>query len=59
MEVEAAVNAAMSVFSRKGNNTELIAAAANAAQAASATIRKKRDLPVKLQPSMARVRSLG
>ena len=59
MEVEAAVNAAISVFNRKGNNTELIAAAANAAQAASATVREKGDLPVKLQPSMVRVKSLG
>lgn len=47
-EVEAAVKAAMSVFSRKGSNAELIAAAASAAQAATTAIREQRDLPVKL-----------
>lgn len=45
MEVEAAVKAAMSVFSKKGNNME---AAKSAAQDAFAAVRKQRDLPVKL-----------
>ncbi|KAJ7954054.1 GC-rich sequence DNA-binding factor 1 [Quillaja saponaria] len=48
MEVEAAVNVAMSVFSRKGNKAELIAAASSAAQAAAAAIRDQTNLPVKL-----------
>ncbi|XP_054824553.1 transcriptional repressor ILP1 isoform X2 [Prosopis cineraria] len=47
-EVEAAVKAAMSVFNRKGRNTEVIAAAASAALAASTAAREQRDLPVKL-----------
>ncbi|XP_028776367.1 transcriptional repressor ILP1 [Neltuma alba] len=46
--VEAAVKAAMSVFNRKGSNTEVIAAAASAAQAASTAAREQKDLPVKL-----------
>ncbi|MED6118515.1 hypothetical protein PIB30_003260 [Stylosanthes scabra] len=45
MEVEAAVKAAMSVLSRKGNNVE---AAKSAAQDAFAAIRKQKDLPVQL-----------
>ncbi|KAK4263748.1 hypothetical protein QN277_029123 [Acacia crassicarpa] len=48
-EVEAAVKAAVSVFNRRGSNTEVIAAAAaSAAQAASTAAREQRDLPVKL-----------
>ncbi|KAL4307896.1 hypothetical protein HN51_042327 [Arachis hypogaea] len=45
MEIEAAVKAAMSVLSRKGNNVE---AAKSAAQDAFAAIRKQKDLPVEL-----------
>ncbi|KAK7362408.1 hypothetical protein VNO77_04519 [Canavalia gladiata] len=45
IEVEAAVKAAMSVLSKKGNNME---AAKSAAQEAFAAVRKQRDLPVKL-----------
>lgn len=45
IEVEAAVKAAMSVLSRKGDNME---AAKSAAQDAFAAVRKQRDLPVKL-----------
>ncbi|KAI5440224.1 hypothetical protein KIW84_025525, partial [Lathyrus oleraceus] len=45
IEVEAAVKAAMSVLSRKGDNVE---AARSAAQDAFAAVRKQRDLPVKL-----------
>ncbi|KAJ1406202.1 Pre-mRNA-splicing factor Ntr2 [Sesbania bispinosa] len=44
-EVEAAVKAAMSVLSRKGDNVE---AAKDAAQDAFAAVRKQKDLPVKL-----------
>ncbi|GAB4850627.1 hypothetical protein Ancab_029936 [Ancistrocladus abbreviatus] len=46
-EVEAAVNAAMSVFSRGGASTSTIAAASEAAEAAGATIKEQR-LPVEL-----------
>ncbi|XP_020219031.1 transcriptional repressor ILP1 [Cajanus cajan] len=45
IEVEAAVKAAMSVLNKKGNNLE---AAKCAAQEAFASVRKQRDLPVKL-----------
>lgn len=48
MEVEAAVNAAMSVFSQRGNSADIIAAATSAAQAASAAVREQTNLPVKL-----------
>ncbi|KAE9615412.1 putative GC-rich sequence DNA-binding factor [Lupinus albus] len=46
MEVDAAVKAATSVFSRKGNNN--LEAAKSAAQDAFTAVRKQRDLPVKL-----------
>lgn len=45
IEVEAAVKAAMSVLSKKGDNME---AAKSAAQDAFTSVRKQRDLPVKL-----------
>lgn len=45
VEVEAAVKAAMSVLSRKGDNVE---AARSAAQDAFAAVRKQRDFPVQL-----------
>ncbi|MCI41097.1 GC-rich sequence DNA-binding factor-like protein, partial [Trifolium medium] len=45
IEVEAAVKAATSVLSRKGDNME---AARSAAQDAFASVRKQRDFPVKL-----------
>ncbi|XP_062158277.1 transcriptional repressor ILP1 isoform X2 [Alnus glutinosa] len=48
MEVEAAVSAAMSVFSQRGSSAEMIAAARSAAQAASATVREQTNLPAKL-----------
>ncbi|XP_059453249.1 transcriptional repressor ILP1 isoform X2 [Corylus avellana] len=48
MEVEAAVSAAMSVFSQRGSSAEMIAAARSAAQAASATVREQTNLPVML-----------
>ncbi|KAI4313972.1 hypothetical protein L6164_026915 [Bauhinia variegata] len=48
MEVEAAVKAAMSVFSKRGSNPEIIAAATSAAEAASAALREQRNLPVRL-----------
>lgn len=48
MEVEAEVKAAMSVFSKKGSNIDVIAAAKSAAQAASAALREEANLPVKL-----------
>ncbi|XP_019429936.1 PREDICTED: transcriptional repressor ILP1-like [Lupinus angustifolius] len=46
MEVEAAVNAAAAVFSRKGNNN--LEAAKSAAEDAFTAVKKQRDLPVKL-----------
>ncbi|CAL0308003.1 unnamed protein product [Lupinus luteus] len=46
MEVDAAVKAATSVFSRKGNNN--LEAAKSAAQDAFTAVKKQRDLPVKL-----------
>ncbi|KAH7571202.1 hypothetical protein JRO89_XS05G0266800 [Xanthoceras sorbifolium] len=48
MEVEAAVKAAMAVFSERGNSAAIIAAAKSAAQAASAAFREQTNLPVKL-----------
>lgn len=48
MEVEAAVSAAMSVFSQRGSSAEMIAAARSAAQAASAAVREQTNLPAKL-----------
>ncbi|KAG7940747.1 hypothetical protein I3843_16G002900 [Carya illinoinensis] len=48
MEVEAAVNAAMSVFSQRGSSAEIIAVATSAAQAASAAVREQTNLPAKL-----------
>ncbi|CAN6727631.1 unnamed protein product [Malus baccata var. baccata] len=48
MEVEAAVKAAMSIFSKEGSSAEVIAAAKSAAQAASAALREQTNLPVKL-----------
>ncbi|GLT95290.1 hypothetical protein SLE2022_129820 [Rubroshorea leprosula] len=48
MEVEAAVKAAMLVFSERGSSVAMIKAATNAAQAASAAIREEVNLPVKL-----------
>ncbi|KAM3739261.1 hypothetical protein ACB098_08G011600 [Castanea mollissima] len=48
MEVEAAVNAATSVFSKKGSSAEMVAAATSAAQAASAAVREQTNQSVKL-----------
>ncbi|KAM0983644.1 hypothetical protein ACFX2C_011164 [Malus domestica] len=48
MEVEAAVKAAMSIFSKEVSSAEVIAAAKSAAQAASAALREQTNLPVKL-----------
>ncbi|PON75389.1 GC-rich sequence DNA-binding factor [Parasponia andersonii] len=48
MEVEAEVNAAMSVFNKKGSSVDIVAAAKIAAQAASSALREQADLPVKL-----------
>lgn len=48
MEVEAEVNAAMSIFSKKGSNVDVVAAAKSAAQAASVALREQGNLPVKL-----------
>lgn len=48
MEVEAEVNAAMSVFSKKGSSLDIVAAAKIAAQAASSALREQADLPMKL-----------
>lgn len=48
MEVEAAVSAAMHVFSQKGSSAEMVVAATGAAQAASAAAREQTNLPVKL-----------
>ncbi|KAF3792676.1 PAX3- and PAX7-binding protein 1 [Nymphaea thermarum] len=46
-EVEAAVNAAMTVFKRRGSEGDIVAAA-NAAQAALMAAREQRSLPVQL-----------
>ncbi|XVE91071.1 hypothetical protein DITRI_Ditri20bG0126600 [Diplodiscus trichospermus] len=48
VEVEAAVKAAMLVFSERGSSAAMIEVASNAAQAASAAIRAQVNLPVKL-----------
>ncbi|XVF26421.1 hypothetical protein REPUB_Repub14bG0015000 [Reevesia pubescens] len=48
VEVEAAVKAAMLVFSEHGSSAAMIEVATNAAQAASAAIRGEVNLPVKL-----------
>lgn len=48
LEVEAAVKAAMLVFSERGSSATMIEVATNAAQAASAAIREQVNLPVKL-----------
>ncbi|KAL6186632.1 hypothetical protein ACLB2K_042752 [Fragaria x ananassa] len=48
MEVQAAVNAAMSIFSKEGTSAGVIAIAISAAQAASAAVREQKNLPVKL-----------
>ncbi|XWS20633.1 hypothetical protein CRYUN_Cryun31cG0119400 [Craigia yunnanensis] len=48
VEVEAAVKAAMLVFSERGSSAAMIEVATNAAQAASAAIRGQMNLPVKL-----------
>ncbi|XVF23222.1 hypothetical protein REPUB_Repub13aG0018200 [Reevesia pubescens] len=48
LEVEAAVKAAMLVFSERGTSAAMIDVAANAARTASASIRGQVNLPVKL-----------
>lgn len=48
VEVEASVNAAMSVFNKGGPTSSTVAAAATAAQNASAAVREQTNLPVKL-----------
>ncbi|MBA0779301.1 hypothetical protein Gotri_003568 [Gossypium trilobum] len=48
LEVEAAVKAAMLVFSERGSSAAMIEVATNAAQAASVAIREQVNLPVKL-----------
>ncbi|KHG25620.1 GC-rich sequence DNA-binding factor 1 [Gossypium arboreum] len=48
LEVEAAVKAAMLVFSERGSSAIMIEVATNAAQAASVAIREQVNLPVKL-----------
>ncbi|KAA3479237.1 PAX3 and PAX7-binding protein 1 [Gossypium australe] len=48
LEVEAAVKAAMLVFSERGSSAVMIEVATNAAQAASVAIREQVNLPVKL-----------
>ncbi|TYI05129.1 hypothetical protein ES332_A10G066300v1 [Gossypium tomentosum] len=48
LEVEAAVKAAMLVFSERGSSAIMIEVAINAAQAASVAIREQVNLPVKL-----------
>lgn len=48
VEVEAAINAAMSVFNRGGNSASILDGATSAAQAASSASRESRHLPVKL-----------
>ncbi|KMS93601.1 hypothetical protein BVRB_029830, partial [Beta vulgaris subsp. vulgaris] len=47
-EVQAAVDAAMSVLGRGGGNAPIIAAATSAAQAAAAAIKQQKSCPVKL-----------
>ncbi|CAL5399571.1 unnamed protein product [Camellia sinensis] len=48
IEIEAAVNAAMSIFSKGGSSATMIERATSAAQVASATTKEQRNLPVKL-----------
>lgn len=48
IEVEAGVKAAMTVFNERGNSAAMIAAAKNAAQAASSAIREQTNIPAKL-----------
>ncbi|KAK8572672.1 hypothetical protein V6N12_028719 [Hibiscus sabdariffa] len=48
VEVEAAVKAAMLVFSEHGSSVAMVEVATSAAQAASAAIREQANLPVKL-----------
>ncbi|XAR64176.1 hypothetical protein NMG60_11024421 [Bertholletia excelsa] len=48
IEVEAAVNAAMSVFSKSGGGAALLEMATNAAHAAAVATKEKRNLPVQL-----------
>ena len=48
MEIQASVDAAMSVFTKSGSNEAMVAAARTAAQAASAAMREQTNLPVKL-----------
>ncbi|KAF8397793.1 hypothetical protein HHK36_016716 [Tetracentron sinense] len=48
IEVEAAVSAAMSVFSKGGGSSAMVAAATTAAQAASAVAREQSNLPIQL-----------
>lgn len=47
-EVEASVNAAMSVFNKGGPTSSTVAAAATAAQNASSAVKEQTNLPVKL-----------
>lgn len=47
-EIQAAVDAAMSVLKKGGSNAATVAAATSAAVAASAAIRQQKNLPVKL-----------
>lgn len=47
-EIQAAVDAAMSVLNKGGSNAATVAAATSAALAASAAIRQQKNLPVKL-----------
>uniref|UniRef100_A0A7C9AF43 GCF C-terminal domain-containing protein n=1 Tax=Opuntia streptacantha TaxID=393608 RepID=A0A7C9AF43_OPUST len=47
-EIQAAVDAAMSVLNKGGGNAATVAAATSAALAASAAIRQQKNLPVKL-----------
>ncbi|THG11309.1 hypothetical protein TEA_014279 [Camellia sinensis var. sinensis] len=48
IEIEAAVNAAMSIFGKGGGSATMIERATSAAQVASATTKEQRNLPVKL-----------
>ncbi|XP_071705945.1 transcriptional repressor ILP1-like [Rutidosis leptorrhynchoides] len=48
MELEASVNAAMTVFNKGGITSSMVEAASNAAQAALTALRESRNLPVKL-----------
>lgn len=48
MEVEAGVHAAMSIFNKRGRDSDVIIAAKSAAEAAFAALREETKLPVKL-----------